>query len=35
MNSSHLNGTQGQPGYLQMPDATFDAIVQALQGAGL
>ncbi len=35
INLSHLNGPQGQPGSLQMPAATFTAIVQALQVAGL
>jgi hypothetical protein len=35
VNASHLNGPQGQPGSLQMPSATFTAIVQALTAAGL
>jgi hypothetical protein len=35
VNMSHLNGPQGQPGSLQMPQTTFDAIVQALKNAGL
>jgi len=35
VNSSHLNGTQGSPGSLQMPQATFDAIVDTLRDAGL
>jgi hypothetical protein len=34
-NVSHLNGVQGRPGSLQMPQATFDAIRQALRDAGL
>jgi hypothetical protein len=35
INNSHLNGTQGQPGSVQMPSSTFAAIVQALEDAGL
>jgi hypothetical protein len=35
VNSSHLNGPQGQPGSLQMPADTFDAVVDALRAAGL
>ncbi len=35
VNLSHLNGPQGQPGSLQMPAATFAAVVAALQSAGL
>jgi hypothetical protein len=35
LNSSHLNGPQGQPGSLTMPLPTFSSIVQALQAAGL
>jgi len=35
VNMSHLNGPQGQPGSLQMPQSTFDEIVQALIDAGL
>jgi hypothetical protein len=34
-NNSHMNGPQGQPGSLQMPQATFDEIVQTLEDAGL
>jgi len=35
VNNSHLNGLQGQPGALRMPQTTFDAIEQALRNAGL
>jgi hypothetical protein len=35
VNQSHLNGTQGNPGSLQMPPSTFAAIMQALKDAGL
>jgi hypothetical protein len=35
INHSHLNGPQGQPGSLQMPQSTFGAIVQALTNCGL
>jgi hypothetical protein len=35
VNISHLNGPQGTPGSLQMPQATFDEIVRALGAAGL
>lgn len=35
VNNSHLNGTQGVPGSLQMPQVTFTEIVNALQAAGL
>src|SRR5438128_1537370 len=35
LNNSHLNGTQGMPGSLQMPSAMFDTIVRALKDAGL
>jgi hypothetical protein len=35
VNLSHLNGPQGSPGSLQMPQATFDEIVKALGSAGL
>jgi hypothetical protein len=35
INRSHLNGPQGQPGSLQMPQDVFNAIVQALRAAGL
>jgi hypothetical protein len=35
LNLSHLNGPQGQPGSLQMPQPVFDQIVQALNDAGL
>jgi hypothetical protein len=35
LNVSHLNGPQGAPGSLQMPQATFAEIVRALQAAGL
>lgn len=35
INNSHLNGPQGQPGSLTMPQDTFDAIVEALRDAGL
>jgi hypothetical protein len=35
VNLSHLNGLQGSPGSLQMPQATFAEIVRALQAAGL
>jgi hypothetical protein len=35
LNLSHLNGPQGQPGSLQMPQPTFDGIAQALKDAGL
>jgi hypothetical protein len=34
-NFSHLNGSQGQPASLHMPQATFDGIRQALYQAGL
>jgi hypothetical protein len=35
VNSSHLNGVQGQSGSLQMPASTFSGIIQSLQNAGL
>jgi hypothetical protein len=35
VNISELNGPQGQPGSLQMPQPVFDEIVQALHDAGL
>jgi hypothetical protein len=35
VNNSHLNGPQGLPGSLQMPQPTFADIVRALQAAGL
>ena len=35
VNMSHLNGPQGQVRSLQMPQATFGEIVQALNDAGL
>jgi hypothetical protein len=35
VNNSHLHGPQGSPRSLQMPQATFDEIVQALGAAGL
>ncbi len=35
VNSSHLNGVQGQPASLQMPPSTFQAILLALRQAGL
>ncbi len=35
MNVSQLNGPLGQLGSLQMPQSTFQSILQALQGAGL
>ncbi|HWG46962.1 MAG TPA: hypothetical protein VN688_29635 [Gemmataceae bacterium] len=35
VNFSHLNGSQGQPASLHMPQATFDAIRQTLYQAGL
>jgi hypothetical protein len=35
VNSSHLNGPQGQPGSLQMPAPLFLDIEQALRAAGL
>jgi hypothetical protein len=35
VNMSQLNGPQGQPGSLQMPQSTFDDIVKALTAAGL
>lgn len=34
-NESHLNEPQGQPGSLQMPEATFAQVMKALQDAGL
>jgi hypothetical protein len=35
INLSHLNGNQGQPSSLRMPQATFDGILAALRNAGL
>ena len=35
VNASHLNGPQGVPGSLQMPQPTFAEIIAALQAAGL
>jgi hypothetical protein len=35
VNLSQLNGPQGMPGSMQMPQALFDDVVQALRAAGL
>ena len=35
VNNSHLNGTQGQPGSLQMPESLFGSILSQLKSMGL